>query len=792
MLKTRHYLKSAFANLKRNKWYTALMVLSLSAGMFCFVVASIYLNFEFNRNSNHKFSDSVYRIMLRVKDSNRNTYLPVKFSTVLANLHPEIESVNLLDRGNDVYVSANSEDYILEESVYYSDSQFFDVFTFPLKYGNEETALDGVKKVVISDKLSTLLFKDSNPIGEELIIHDKGTFLVSGVMDKVPTNSLLYPGIVFTRAQFFIDEPEVSEVWTTFTHIKVPVGMDQEEMEATLYKSYQGLTTDDRVDGVFSEKLSDAYWGTSFYDYSGGLQYSSITGANKQMIKTIGYVSFGVLVCAFIGYLSLSLGLSLKRAKEIGVRKVNGAERRDIKIQLLSESIFYALLSLLITTIALELTSSYFSNLFQVPMDVGFSQPLVLILLIGFSILTGALAGVYPAFVVSKINPIKVLSGYNSPLGSGFRLKQYLLVGQFVVTIILVFGVYVQRQQVRKMLSFDFGYNKQRVLTFSTHNNNIRQNFSAVLEEIKQINGIESISGGPFPFTINGYSEFMLDKGDTLLKDEVGRVIVDNNFFEIMEIPIVSGQSFMGMTSEIALSQACIINESMATLLGDSPLGLTITYANEPRTIIGIAKNYTDWGLSQPEADPRIFLPTDKANYHSVLLKYEGTKSADIIPQLEAIWRNYERVIVPDVRDLEAKKDYSTADLIQITTLFSFLAGVVLLLSFLNLLGVSLIFASSKIRNISIRRILGAQTIELFFRLSKPFVIALSISLFVALPISYWLMKSYLNNFAVRINLDLSQGIVISCGMLLALFMVIGYQTLRFSKVDPVDILKNE
>jgi|GEM_PF-1336718 len=790
--KAQHYIKSAWNSFRHNKWYISLMVFSLAIGMFCFIIASVYIDFEYTRNSNHKDADKVYRVMVEMIEDRRHTYLPYSFASEIGAMHPEIESVSLLDvvRGGELYLTVNEEDYITERRGYYADDGFFDVFTFPLKFGSKAYAFSEVNNVVISAKLSEIFFKDENPIGKSINVYKKGTFQVSGVFEDVPSKSLLNPGIVFTREQLYKDNPRQKDAWVNFTHVKVINGVNQNELEANLFKTYKSLFPEGKFVGVFSENLNDTYWGHSYADYAGGVQNSSFIGANKALINTVGYVALGIMLCAIIGYLSLSLGLSLKRSKEIGVRKVNGAARNDIQQQLLSESIFYAFLALLITIVSLELTSDYFTELFGVPIGIDYSKFGLLIDLFVFTLITGILAGLYPAFVISKLNPIKILTGHNGPQSAGFGLKRVLLVIQLIVTIILVFGTVVQIEQVKKMLSFDFGYNKESLLAFQIERDTkIQDNYSAVLNEIQSLEGVIETSGGPFPFTINGYWDLKYDNGDTLIQDDVALVWVANNYFDMMGIDIIEGDSFI--ESDVPSSNStCVINEALAKQLGGNIVGQMINFGDVNRTIVGVAKDYTDWGLSSPDADPRVFVVSEKNSFHSILIKHDGEHTAQLIRNLEAVWRNHERVISPEVINLETKKDWTVDREEKTTALTGFLSTMVFVLSLLNLLGYSVMYAGSKLKNISIRRILGAESLELFLHLVNPFFKSLGISLVIALPIAYWLMNQYLNNYAVRVDLNPLQAVLVSCVMFLAVLSVVGFQLFKTSRVNPIDKLK--
>ena len=769
------------------------MMFSLAIGMFSFVVASIYVSFEYNRNSNHKDADRVFRLMVEMEENGRHTYLPFSFASEIAERHSEIEAVSLMDGvRNDLYLSINKQDYIIESSAYYADAGFFDVFTFPLKYGNEETALNDLNKIVISLSLSDKLFKGESPIGKIIYIHEKGDFFVSGVFDDVSPQSLLKPGVLFSHELLFAEQPERKRAWTNFTHVKAMPGVTQEELQASLFETYRSLFPEGEFKGIYSEKLMDAYWGHSYYDYADGVQHPSFSGADKSMINSIGYIALGIMVCAVIGYLSLSLGLSLKRSKEIGVRKVNGAGRYDIQKQLLMESIFYSFLALLITVVALEVTSDSLTQLFGVPIGIEYSQYGLLFKLTLFTLITGIISGIYPALVISKLNPVKILSGYSSPQGSGFALKRVLLVVQLVVTVVLVFGTLVQVQQVNKMLDFDFGYNKQSLFAFQIdRDSKISANYTAVLNEIRSLDGVLETSGGPFPFTINGYWNLKYDNGDTLIEDQVGLVYVAMNYFDLMQIPLVEGNDFT--SPEVSSStNSCIINEALARQLGGNVVGQIINYGNVNRTIIGVSKDYTDWGISSPDADPRVFVASNKNSFHSILVKHDGQHINEIESGMEGIWRSYENVLAPEITNLETEVDYSTAGVKRSAKLYGFLSTMVLILSMMNLFGYSVMYAGSKLKSISIRRVLGAETIELFTRLFKPFFISLIISLLIALPIAYWLMEQFLRDYAVRMSLGAVEGIVVGVVMTVLVLFVVGFQLLRVSNVNPIVVLKAE
>lgn len=782
----RNHIKSAFNNLRRNTGYTLLMIFSLALGMYCFVMAGLFVRYEYSRNLNHANANRVYRVMLDYERYQQ--YISADMVAEIPNVSPDIEAVNVINsyRG-DVYLSKDKQAYVRQEKAFYTDANVFDVFSFPLKYGNPQNALTGTGKIVISNSLSERLFPNENPIGRELLIHDKGTFLISGVLEEVSDLSILNPELFFSMDEFWADSKESGDTDAMLTHVLLKEGADVNRFKASLLRTAQTMVPTEGLKGIYTERLSDAYWGNSHYEY--GAQFYSLFGASKKMIKTVLYVSIGVLLCAFLGYVAIALSLSLKRAKEVGVRKVNGANVKTIRSQFLVESVVYASISLLLTVVTLEISEKWVSGLLQVPIGLRADQPEVILFLIVFTLFTGLIAGLYPAFMVSKLNPVRVLSGFSSPSGSGFLLKRVLLTTQFIITICLVFGVYVLKLQVSKMAHFDNGYTTENILSFDNTNPEMKKNSTVLLESLRSVPGVVEVAKGPFPLNFNGFSKVKIQMRDSLIQDNPSRIFVSGNFFETMGIKLVEGSSF----SEGLDENSCLINESFAAQHGlKNPLGMTLSIDEKPRTVIGVVSNYADWGVSSPAPMSHVFLPANDTKFHSYLLKISGQSRALIIAQLETIWKTYDPVKDARVLALDERVNGSVQRISKTSTLFSILAGVVLLLSFMNLFGMAIMFANSKMKAVSIRKILGASVPELLGRLSLPFFYSLIIALLIALPIGYYLMEQYLNDYAVRISLNASQGLIAGVFMIVLLFVVIGFKMLQFSKTNPVEVLRKD
>ncbi|NVJ46734.1 MAG: ABC transporter permease [Cytophagia bacterium] len=785
MHKIRHYIQTAFKNIKRNTGYTILMILSLALGMYCFVMSGIYVRYEYSRNLNHEKADRIYRVMLDFEDYQQ--YMPFSLLETIEKDNPYIEEINTMNalRG-DVYLSADKESYLLTDQAFYTSSNVFDVFSFPLKHGNPKTALSGVNDIVISEELSGVLFPGENPVGESIHVDEMGEFNISGVMERISEQSIMHPDVFFSMSRFNIDNAEVGETDALLTHVLLKSEDDLNAFESNLWSTAQTMVKTEGLKGVYTESLKDTYWGTSHYEY--GAQYSSLFGASKSMINTVMYITIGVLVCAFLGYVAIALSLSLRRAKEVGIRKVNGANVATIRSQLLIESVVYAGISLLITLVALEITETRISELLQVPIGLKSDQPEVILFLVAFTVITGLVAGLYPSLVVSKLSPVKVLSGFTNPGGKGFLLKRILLTSQFIITTCLVFGVYILKLQTDKMAHFDVGYNTENVIAFGFQSSKVRSNDKVVMDKLSSIPDIQQVAKGPFPFQFNGFSRVEMVLNDSLIRDNPSQIFVSENFFETMGISILEGKSFPESDSE----KVCMVNQAFVDRHGlDNPVGVTLQVNGTTHVINGVVENYADWGVGNPTPLSHIFLPEENY-FHSYLLKTSGKNRAELLESLQAIWKSYENVKVPAIMALDERKNGSVVKMSKMSQLFGVLAFVVLLLSFMNLFGMAVMFANSRIKSISIRKVLGASVSELVGRLSLPFFKSLIKALLFAMPLGYFFMEKYLQDYAVRITLQPIQGIMVALLMVTILFVVIGFKMLKIGKANPVHTLKEE
>ncbi|NVK83058.1 MAG: ABC transporter permease [Cytophagia bacterium] len=785
MHKIRHYIQTAFKNIKRNTGYTLLMILSLALGMYCFVMSGIYVRYEYSRNLNHEKADRIYHVMLDFEGYQQ--YMPFSMLETVERDNPYVEQINTMNalRG-DVYLSADKESYLLTDQAFYTSSNVFDVFSFPLKHGNSKTALSGVNDIVISEELSGVLFPGENPVGESIHVDEMGEFNISGVMERISEQSIMHPDVFFSMSRFNIDNAEGGETDALLTHVLLKSKDDLNAFESNLWSTAQTMVKTEGLKGVYTESLKDTYWGTSHYEY--GAQYSSLFGASKSMINTVMYITIGVLVCAFLGYVAIALSLSLRRAKEVGIRKVNGANVATIRSQLLVESIVYAFISLLITLVALEITETRISELLQVPIGLRSDQPEVILFLVAFTVITGLVAGLYPSLVVSKLNPVKVLSGFTNPGGTGFLLKRILLTSQFIITTCLVFGVYILKLQTDKMAHFDVGYSTENVIAFGFQSSKVRSNDKVIMDKLSSISDIQQVAKGPFPFQFNGFSRVEMVLNDSLIRDNPSQIFVSENFFETMGISILEGKSFPESGSE----KVCMVNQAFVDRHGlDNPVGVTLQINGTSHVINGVVENYADWGVGNPTPLSHIFLPEENY-FHSYLLKTSGKNRAELLESLQAIWKSYENVKVPAIMALDERKNGSVVKMSKMSQLFGVLAFVVLLLSFMNLFGMAVMFANNRIKSISIRKVLGASVSELVSRLTLPFFKSLIIALLFAMPLGYFFMEKYLQDYAIRITLQPKQGIMVALLMITILFVVIGFKMLKIGKANPVHTLKEE
>ncbi len=777
-----NYFKIAFRNLIRHKSYSLINISGLAIGMACCIMILLWVQDELSFDRFHKNSDSIYRVdtYMSVSGGERNIVsTPALLGPALTKDFAEIAGATRLKSRYRMLVRSGENSYF--EKIDFADPALFTIFTFPFLKGNPETALTDPMSIIITEQTAKKYFGEDNPLGKTLTVRDLFDFTVSGVIKDVPPNSTIRFDLIvpFNSLEKFGENLKDWGRYDFLTYILLKNNTSIntfEEKTAGYLKKY-------RPQSNVSLKLQPLKR-IHLYGKGGGGDIKSI-----YIFSTIALI---VLLIGCINYINLSTARSGTRAKEICIRKVAGAQRKNLVRQLFGESMLISFLALFLAVGLVELFLPAFREISGKQLVVDYTgSSAVLPGMIFIALIAGIISGSYPALILSSFQIIKVLKG---SITSGHKKAGYrkiLVVFQFSVSIILIAGALIIYKQISFIKNKDLGYNREHLL-YVPMNKGLRKQYNTVKNElIKNVN-IQDVTGSD---QLTTYMANWTKIGRWEGKKDEGRirmnvVSVDYNFIKTYGMKILQGRDF---SKEFAAdkSDGIIVNETAVNVLGmESPVGKVINFWGIQGKIIGVMKDFNFRPLHQ-KMEPIIFrYAPDSFGYFSIRIKPE-----DISGTISFIKETCERFapgypvsagFLDDRIDLMYRAEQRTSGLL------NYFTALAIFISCLGLFGLASFVAERRTREIGIRKVLGATERNIAVLLSGEFLIWILIAHVIAWPAAYFLMNSWLQNFAYRINIGLLPFVISGVFAILIALFTVGFQAVKASRTNPVDTLKYE
>ncbi len=806
-----NYFKVAFRNMKKEKVNTFINVSGLSIGIAFSILVILFVKSEFSYDKFHEDAELIYRVgkvtnhPLRGRLVNLNTPNPLR--DVIVDELPQVEYATRFSGSSESIIKLNEETYI--EDIYAVDPEFFNVFSYPIVKGNSSSPLDNFSSVVISEKISDKYFGSSNPIGKIISIEIADTlydFAVSAVMNPKYSESS-YEFDIMISYMWIKKELPYEWAWNfnaniPETFVKLQKGTDRESFENNLQVVSRHFTESLR-DSATVELILDPV-----ADIHHIVEYDSM--AKVTDIKYV-YILVGlgilVLIIACINFMTLSIGRSVKRAKEVGVRKVIGAYKKQLVNQYLSEAALISVVSLAAGVILSLLILPVFNELSGKQLALT-PDPVVIGGLALLTILIGIAAGIYPAFVLSGFLPAKVLKG-PARLGGRNSFGKFLIVIQFSFSIFLIAATLIIREQLEYMQEKDLGFERESVIELQL---NSPLSESGAIQKYEKLRN-ELVKNGSITDMSAAFNQFGIDWTKLASKDDAGKIntfyfnIVDYDYLSTLNIELLEGRDF---SSEFGTdrTESLIVNESFVKYFGwDDPLGKKIpgTFRNNHK-IIGVVKDFNFKSLHS-EIEPLVlamsFTPVSNSeisirseNWPPVLntavIKIGSTSVKSVLSDMEESWDELtggEPFVVKFV-DENIQKQYEEE--IRMGKIIDYSSIFALLIAVLGLFGLSTIAAENRIKEIGIRKVLGANTAGIVVLVSRDLLILVTIANIIAWPLAYLLMQGWLENFAFRI--DIGAGVFLTAGLsaVMTAFLTVSYNALKAANSNPVDSLKYE
>ena len=802
----RNYLKIAFRNLVKNKVYSFINIGGLAVGIACCLLITLYVVDELSYDQYHQKADRIYRLNLGIKFGGEEGLVAVTadmLGPTLKKDYPQVENyARVYDSGSFLIKKSGKVTNIREEKILFVDSTLFEVFSFPLVSGNSKLALSEPNSIVISETAAKRHFGNQNPVGQILNLDNRKDYKITGVMQDIPQNSH------FT-ADFFVSMRSLNYDWGTFlsnnfqTYMLVQKGANPAAFQGYFDQIVQKYVSPELFKTMGST-VNDLAKTGSYYRYgmtpltdihlkSNEMLGLGING-DIQYVYIFSVVALFVLLIACINFMNLSTARSSKRAKEVGVRKVLGSLRVQLMAQFFAECVLLSFLALIVAlglvTILLPLFNDIsgktltFSNLFSFKFFIALAV---------LPVLVGVLAGSYPAIFLSSFEPIKVLKGRLTLKGGS--LRNGLVVFQFAISIVLVVSTFIVYRQINFIQQKNLGFNKDQVLIINDAYALDKQAV-AFKEEVLKLKGVANGTlSGFLPTPSSRDNNIMFPEGqiDQTKGVSMGRWSIDYDYIPTLGMTMAKGRNF---SKEFGTDSAgVILNEAAVKLFGfKDPLnkGVMLFGDDSKKTfrVIGVVKDFHFESLKSNIGALCMMLKASTGNVSFRLAA--GSDIQSTVKQIEAKWNTMApgQPFSYSFMDDNFNNVYKAEQRVgKLSLAFAFLT---ILVACLGLFGLVNFIAEQRIKEIGIRKVLGATVGSIVRLLSQDFIRLVLFSIVIASPVAYYLMNKWLADFAYRVNIEWWIFAVAGLFSVLIAFLTVSYQAIKAALMNPVESLKTE
>ena len=818
--------KIAFRNSLRYKSNSIINIVGLAIGLTCVILIALFVIDELRYDRFFENADQIYRVNINGKMGDGEFYAgytPPPAGVTLTDNFPEIESFTRIYRpGVDVleYEGSNEKKKFNEKYIYAVDSNFLEVFSYPLLKGNPKSCLEETNSVVLTSSIAKKYFGDVDPMGKILFYgKQKKPLKVTGVL-KDMTNlpvSVKFDFLVPVKNVESVTRFNWSWVWLQMaTYVKLsdkaaenPNILNHLEAQFPAMIKIHAANAFDRIGQPFDEFLENGNkWDlhlqalTDIHLHSGEIESSITEQNNIQNLYIFGIIAFFIIVLACVNFVNLSTAQASKRGKEIGIRKVLGSFRGQLIKQFLTEAIFYTIISTVLALFLVWALLPFFNQLSgkTLPFQAIFKDGVWLFILC-LSILTALLSGVYPAFYLTSFKPVNVLKGATSLSNKkGGFIRNGLVVFQFTIAIIMVIATCIVYLQLNYTQNRDLGYDKENLVVLQ-NTEKLEGSEETFRQELEALTEVKSATISSGMLTKGNFGDFYVPETsnteDNIAKDiSLQSYLVDEHFISTLNLKLIEGRGFNNKFND---SLSVVINEATAKQIGwENPIGSMIRYPGgrmESYKVVGVLKDFNLESLHS-HIEPFALFSNKSESYDTgvsyITLKIKSDNTGKILEAIENKWNGYQSDVPFEYSFLD--DDLNTAYITdqRQANLFGVFSFLTIFIACMGLLGLISFIAQQKTKEIGIRKVLGASIVEIVQLLAIDFVKLIFIALLIATPFAWFYMNKWLQDFAYKI--EIPWWVFIFSGvMALAIAMVtMGFQAIKAANANPVKSLRSE
>ncbi|MEO1022129.1 MAG: ABC transporter permease [Bacteroidota bacterium] len=779
-----NYIKTAFRSFTRNKSSFLINVLGLSIGLTCSFLIVLWVFDELKMDQYHSDIDQIHLIMGHhmYRDeiiTRRNT--PGILARNLVNDFPEFEYASnytwpvgyLFTRGDQTH----------RERGRYVENSFFNILDIDLIYGNKDELLSSPNTIVLSESMTKNYFENSNPVGEGITMSNGQELMVTGVFTDMP----IYSGFQFSYLlpyEDWLGATAWANTWESFgprTITKLNVGVDTEDLNKKI-KDYIATKNEATFTELFVYPFGDLY-------LKGNFKNKEEAGGRIEYVRLFSVIALFILLIACINFMNLSTAKASKRSKEVGIRKSIGASKGSLVGQFIGESMLISFFALFISIVLVEVALPAFNNLTDKSISVDYTNPVLVSSFFGMVLLTGFIAGSYPAFFLSSLQAIQTLKGSIKSSWKEALARKGLVVFQVSLSIILIVSTIAIYNQIQFTQNKNLGYTKENLIYFNTEAN-IREQWDTVKDQMEKIPGVLSIARTTHTFLgpssgVSGLVWPGSDPDEIIQFEQFG---VDYGLIETMGIELVDGRSFSDEFGSD--SSSIMLNETAIRVMGlENPVGETVTVGGEDYTVIGITKD-VHFQSFRTEVSPSFFRLRN-APYRA-FARIESNDISNTLSRIEEVYKQFNQEYPFEYSFMDQRYANLYRAEMRVGTLSRYFAFIAIFISCLGLFGLSAFTAEQRAKEIGVRKVLGASIRSLIMLLSTEYTRLVLMAIVVSIPISWYIMQAWMSGFAYSTGVDWWIFIVAGCSALLITWLTVSFQSVKAAIVNPVKSLKPE
>ncbi|MDW7691402.1 ABC transporter permease [Flammeovirgaceae bacterium SG7u.111] len=793
----KNLLKTAIRSLLKNKAYSAINLIGLTIGIASSTLLFFYVLDEVSFDRFHGNHEKIYRVVSHISEPDKSfswgsTQAPT--GPQLMEDYPLVENyVRFFGMGRVLF--QNGDTRLYQEDVIAVDSTIFEVFDFKLIEGDPATALGEPNSIVLTEEVAAKYFGSESPVGKILSMQDNTSLKVTGVVEDVPRNS----HIDFAALMSLNDDQKTSDNWGSFylsTYLVIPTPEKAAELKSLLPEMYEKYMAE-----IFKRMNIDIQYDlqplASIHLYS---NMEGENGGNILYVYIMAIVAVFMLVIAGINYMNLATARSASRAKEVGVRKVMGSRRGQLIAQFLTESIVLSFVALLLSLLVVVSLLPFFNDVAgkQIGMEV-LGSPMVLIVLLLITLITGLLGGSYPALVLSKFQPIMVLKGKVVSGKNNALFRKVLVVLQFSISMFMLICTWIVFDQLSFMQDKDLGYDKEQVMTVSLpREQEERAKFSVLRNKLIQNEEIiNAATAWGRTSSIGGRQIFTVETATGMEEKAFRPFRIDHNFLNTMGMELVEGRGFSLDYPADTLNSVLINEETARRMSWEEPLGKKVQLGGrgeedeEPQyaEVVGVIKDFHQQSLHS-KIEPMILMYG--TNDRVVHIKMNTGDIRETVDLIKSAWGE-----VFPTRPFEYDfLDQNFADAYEEDarrgTIFTTFSGLTILIACLGLLGLASFSAEQRTKEIGIRKVIGASVPSIVVLISKDFIYLIGVAILISFPVSWYFMSDWLQAFAYQTEIKWTTFVASAFLTILITFLTVSYHTIKAATANPVKSLKDE